>query len=110
MGSRGGTERRPATLANLAAQKAGLLCCCNGCRHSVSVPIGFAVALFGRNYPVPDVAGRLRCSKCGSRDVVTMPDWPSFWPSKPGTAGTQAAVPSEEPDRTIDPGRPDKVP
>ena len=26
-------------------------------------------------FPVPDVALRLRCSRCGSRDVKTQPDW-----------------------------------
>ena len=26
-------------------------------------------------FPVPDVALRLRCSRCGSRNVKTQPDW-----------------------------------
>lgn len=70
---------RPATLADLAKQNIGIRCWCNGCQHHVVVPIGFVVALFGRAYPVPMVARRLRCSKCRSRNVTTVPDWPSNW-------------------------------
>lgn len=78
------TMGRPAVLADLAKENVGIMCQCNGCRHHASVPIGFVVKLFGRKYPVPMVARRLRCSKCGSRDVTTTPDWPSNWPPIPG--------------------------
>ncbi len=71
--------RRPAKLDDLAMNNVGILCWCNKCRHRVSVPFGFAIALFGRDCPVPRIAHRLRCSKCGSRNVATFPDRPSNW-------------------------------
>jgi len=42
-----------------------------GCGHAGSVNID---QLPG-NIPVPDVALRLRCSSCGSKNVKTIPDW-----------------------------------
>jgi len=41
------------------------------CGHSGSVNVDH----LPDDVPVPDVALRLRCSACGSRNVKTIPDW-----------------------------------
>ena len=33
------------------------------------------IARLGRDYPMPDVGARMRCS-CGARDIETRPNWP----------------------------------
>jgi hypothetical protein len=39
--------------------------------------------------PVPDVGLRLRCSKCGGRNVTTMADWSaSDWHKRYGATPT----------------------
>jgi hypothetical protein len=42
-----------------------------GCGHSASVNVDG----LPDDFPVPDAALRLRCSRCGSRNVKTQPDW-----------------------------------
>ncbi len=42
-----------------------------GCGHSGSLNVDN----LPDDFPVPDVALRLRCSACGSRNVKTQPDW-----------------------------------
>ena len=41
-----------------------------GCGHAGSVNVDHLPG----NFPVPDVALRLRCSTCGSRNVKTIPN------------------------------------
>lgn len=41
------------------------------CGHSAPLNVD----LLPGNYPVPDIALRLRCSRCGSKAVSTRPDW-----------------------------------
>ena len=61
----------PVTLDDLAADGRLLWCFCATCCHEVEVP-PLSLGLPG-NVPVPDVARRLRCSRCGSREIETKP-------------------------------------
>lgn len=61
----------PVTLDDLAADGRLLWCYCRACCHEVEVP-PLSLGLPG-NVPVPDVARRMRCSKCGSREITTRP-------------------------------------
>ncbi len=47
------------------------ICQETSCEHSGSVNVDN----LPDDFPVPDVALRLRCSACGSRNVKTQPDW-----------------------------------
>jgi hypothetical protein len=42
-----------------------------GCGHEAKID----ASRFPDNMPVPDVGLRLRCSKCGGRNVTTIADW-----------------------------------
>lgn len=70
--------RRPALLGDLAGKAIGIFCWCNRCGHSASLPLDGLIARLGPAMPAPDVATRLRCSVCGTRDVATRPDWPNL--------------------------------
>ena len=62
------------TLGNMRAQGIrDVLAYCEGvnCRHSAAVNVD----LLPEGLPVPDVALRLVCSKCGRRQIKTIPDW-----------------------------------
>ena len=72
------TDRRPATLSDLAAADIGVFCWCNRCSHNAVVDVGRLLAALGPALPVPAVAARMRCGRCGGRDVATRPDWPSI--------------------------------
>ncbi|OYW54118.1 MAG: hypothetical protein B7Y80_13645 [Hyphomicrobium sp. 32-62-53] len=61
----------PVTLKDLADEGRLLWCYCGACCHEVEVP-PLSLGLPG-NVPVPNVARRLRCSKCGSRKISTRP-------------------------------------
>ncbi len=69
-----GREIRPMRLRNMRAHgvRAVLATCQEtSCGHSGSVNVDH----LPDDVPVPDVALRLRCSACGSRNVKTQPDW-----------------------------------
>lgn len=70
--------RRVTRLGELTGKAIGILCRCNRCGHSASLPLTGLIARLGPAMPAPDVATRLRCSICGTRDVVTSPDWPNL--------------------------------
>jgi hypothetical protein len=57
---------------------------CEACWHEAVVNCDALPA----DMPVPDVALRLKCSACGSKQVVTRPNWierPRSWASFYGT-------------------------
>jgi hypothetical protein len=66
-----GKEITPPTVAKeLAAGFKTMMACClaNGCHHSAGVPLaGWPPETF-----IPDMALRLRCSKCGSKQIQMM--------------------------------------
>jgi hypothetical protein len=69
-----GNELRPMSLGNMRAHGVrSVLATCQetSCGHARSVNVDNLSA----DVPVPDVALRLRCSACGSRNVKTQPDW-----------------------------------
>ena len=66
---------RPATLGDLAAQSMDVWAWCNGCFKNGAVSTDGLIARLGRDFPVPDVGARMRCS-CGGRDIETRPNWP----------------------------------
>jgi hypothetical protein len=69
-----GREIPPATMANIREQGINTLwatCQRIGCGHEAKID----ASRFPDDMPVPDVGLRLRCSKCGGRNVYTMADW-----------------------------------
>src|SRR3712207_4973554 len=64
----------PMTLGNMrehGVRSVQAHCQESGCGHSDSLNVDGVPD----DYPVPDIALRLRCSRCGSRNVKTQPDW-----------------------------------
>ena len=64
----------PMTLGNMrehGVRSVAAHCQDLSCGHSASVNVDH----LADDVPVPDVALRLRCSACGSRNVKTQPDW-----------------------------------
>jgi len=69
-----GNEIPPMTLANMrehGLRSVEASCQEIGCQHEGSVNVDDRPG----NFPIPDVALRLRCSAYGSRNVKTTPDW-----------------------------------
>src|SRR5215216_6242344 len=69
-----GREIPPMTLANMrehGVQSVTAHCQEIGCGHEGSLNIDYLPG----DFPVPDVALRMRCSACGSRNVKTIPAW-----------------------------------
>jgi len=61
----------PVTLRDLDREGRLLWCYCAGCCHEVEVP-PLSLGLPGE-VAVPDVAARLKCSRCGGREITTRP-------------------------------------
>ena len=67
-----GREIAPMTLANMRAHGVRAVEAeCQACQHEASVNVD----ALPDEFPVPDVALKLRCSSCGSKRIVTRPDW-----------------------------------
>jgi hypothetical protein len=69
-----GNEIRPMSLRNMrehGVRAVLALCQKTSCGHTGSINADN----LPDDFPVPDVALRLRCSACGSRNVKTQPDW-----------------------------------
>lgn len=67
-----GREFAPMTLANMREHGTQAVDAeCQACRHTASIKVDSLTA----DLPVPDVALRLKCSVCGSKNIVTRPDW-----------------------------------
>jgi hypothetical protein len=63
---------RSATLGSTAKAGLTLIVWCKSCRREIRLgrdDITAQVKRYGADTPVPDWAPRLRCSKCGSREV-----------------------------------------
>lgn len=63
----------PETIGGLRARGVGLWCWCEACHHQArfaAEAMPFPAAL-----PVPAVARRLICSRCGGREIYARPDW-----------------------------------
>ena len=80
---------RPVTLGILADQGMDVWAWCNGCFKNGAVATDGLIARLGRDFPVPDVGSRMRCS-CGSRNIETRPNWPDNLGviTRPADAGT----------------------
>lgn len=69
---------RAATLGEVAGQQVDIFCWCNRCAHNTVLPSRPLADRLGAGFPVPEVGARLRCSRCGGKDVATRPAWPSL--------------------------------
>jgi hypothetical protein len=59
----------PMTLGGAAAAQVRLIVWCRDCRHQVEPDLAEMAALYGATTSVLDWRDRLRCSKCGSRQI-----------------------------------------
>jgi hypothetical protein len=59
----------PMTLGNAADAKVRLIASCKSCGYRAEPNVDALAAALGTNFPVLEWMARLRCSKCGSRDV-----------------------------------------
>lgn len=67
-----GTEFPPMTLGNMRdLGPRSVVASCLTCLHSAIVNVD----RFPDAFPVPDLALRMWCSKCRSRDIQTRPNW-----------------------------------
>lgn len=48
---------------------------CSRCGHSASLPVDALVEQLGPDHPVPTVGRRCKCSRCGSKEITSRPDW-----------------------------------
>ena len=71
-------RRRAATLREVADRGVDIFCWCNSCGHNAVVASAELAAALGGDCPVPDIGARLRCTRCGGKDVATRPNWPSL--------------------------------
>lgn len=49
--------------------------CCNPCRETRRVDLAQLVQRFGPDFLVGDIRPRLRCSKCGNRQIISVTLW-----------------------------------
>ena len=71
-----GREIEPMTLGGMRARRVRSLdVTCAGCGHEATV----GCDRWADDVPVPDVQLRLRCSKCGSKDLHTMLCMPEYY-------------------------------
>lgn len=62
----------PMTLANMRRNGVNAVIAeCRDCRHKADVVVDQLAA----ETAVPDVGGRMRCSKCGGKRIETRPAW-----------------------------------
>ncbi len=67
-----------ATLGELESQGVAVFCWCNRCGHNAVLATRPLIAELARDFAVPEVGARLRCSHCAGKDVATRPAWPSL--------------------------------
>lgn len=95
-----GREIAPPTIADCRAQgETTASATCHGCGRHVVI----GTDRFPDDLPFPDMALRLRCSACGSRDVSVMKDMEAHYARHTAETGWQMVV---RPMRTM-PGLPD---
>ena len=59
----------PMTLGNAAAVHIRLIASCHACGYRAEPDAAALAGALGDDFPVPEWMARLRCSKCGSREV-----------------------------------------
>ncbi len=80
MGAKGELGGRKAVLGDAVRDGQLLWVSCTGCRHRVRrVPAELARVL-GYDYPLPDLPTRMKCSKCGCREVEVRLEQPRDGP------------------------------
>jgi hypothetical protein len=73
-----GNEIPPMTLAHMrdhGVHSVDARCDAIGCGHEATLNVDDVPD----EIPVPDVALRLRCSRCGSRSIQVRPNWSEMW-------------------------------
>jgi len=55
---------KPATLATIHNDR--LLATCIYCAHTVELNLNQLIKKYGREYPVPGIKSKLKCTRCGS--------------------------------------------
>ncbi len=71
-GAGGGGAPGPLTatvLGDAIRRGVPLWICCEACSHNVEMNAGDLADRLGYDFPVPRLKGRLRCSRCGSREA-----------------------------------------
>ena len=61
------------TVASLISERMGMGVHCNCARHVVMDP---ATPRLAPETPVPSLAGRFKCTRCGSKQTEARPEWP----------------------------------
>jgi DNA-directed RNA polymerase subunit RPC12/RpoP len=59
-----------ATLGSLLDLDHELVIGCNECQHRVVADIAALIETYGRSFPVPQLAQRGRCERCGKKNVT----------------------------------------
>ena len=62
---------RPETLEDLRHQGRAVACECNTCGHTKDIDLASLLTRIPSNCPVDELALRLRCSACGSRNITS---------------------------------------
>ena len=63
------------TIGRLIAERMGMDVHCNKCASNVGMDP--AALSFAPETPIPALAGRFKCTRCGSRQSEARPEWPS---------------------------------
>lgn len=70
---------------------------CNACHHHAALPTRRLIDRFGTAFPVPEIAQKCRCTRCGSRDVQSRPAWAAEGPGVVTRHATDRSPPSSDP-------------
>ena len=73
---RGHDKLQPETLGGLLAKGLDVWAWCPACCHNAVLASAGLAARLGVSFAVPDVAKRLRCTRCNGREAEARPDWP----------------------------------
>lgn len=65
------------TLKGLRYHKAEILAICYNCHRDEIIGRETLIEILGENMAVPLIAKRLKCSKCGSKNVESRPSFPA---------------------------------
>lgn len=65
----------PAPLSSLIEINVRLFVYCVDCHHNAVIDTEPVAEYLGADFPIPQVASRMRCSHCGSRHVTANPNW-----------------------------------
>jgi len=60
----------PASLGNAIKYDSRLLAICNLCANTVDLGLSVMVKKYGRDFPVPALVPKLKCTRCGSRSCA----------------------------------------